>query len=458
LVQVLQKYGLNPKFKTNIDKWSKDLHCVVQFLKKIPQQNNDKKRAQVCLDILFHPKKTEHYGSFIRCEHGTKTNFENMTNYAIPLVILTWHRMIQEYFWKNEKKSFFQYGNYMPRKQRFPKDAIDLYMIDSIGKETNITSFDMIRHNSDTDVAGEACLSLLEWANYLLEPNAGIDKNDDSQLDNDNDLKRPMLSYKITDDEINWKKETDTNTTDRDAIASVTEEDKLWNKNDFSVENKTAAALRNHIAEALDLSHSRYRNLKRVNKTQQDEKDIIERGMLSIMQMHSNATGTAEAKSWKNTYYDISALYHEELNSNKLTDSVMIEAPQEPIHATADSDVDDNDDDSDDDDETVSHTINHRERYSLFEDEEDSDVPETQNTLGKKSGMETIAGIGSQDAAATDKETNESEKATINDVGDESDHESATTTKSGAAGNKKRPAGANFQGNKGKKKKGTKRN
>ena len=346
----------------------------------------------------------------------------------------------------------------MPRKQRFPKDAIDLYMIDSNGKETNITSFDMIRHNSDTDVAGEACLSLLEWANYLLEPNAGIDKNDDSQLDNDNDLKRPMLSYKITDDEINWKKETDTNTTDRDAIASVTEEDKLWNKNDFSVENKTAAALRNHIAEALDLSHSRYRNLKRVNKTQQDEKDIIERGMLSIMQMHSNATGTAEAKSWKNTYYDISALYHEELNSNKLTDSVMIEAPQEPIHATADSDVDDNDDDSDDDDETVSHTINHRERYSLFEDEEDSDVPETQNTLGKKSGMETIAGIGSQDAAATDKETNESEKATINDVGNESDHESATTTKSGAKGNKKRPAGANFQGNKGKKKKGTKRN
>ena len=116
-----------------------------------------------------------------------------------------------------------------------------------------------------------------------MEPNAGIDKNDDSQLDNDNDLKRSMLSYKITDDEINWKKETDTNTTDRDTIASVTEEDKLWNKNDFSDENKTAAALRNHIAEALDLSHSRYRNLKRVNKTQQDEKDIIERGMLSIM-------------------------------------------------------------------------------------------------------------------------------------------------------------------------------
>ena len=86
-----QKYGLNPMFKTNLEKWSKDMHCVVQFLKKIPQKDDEKKQAQVCVDILFQFKKTEHYGSFIRCEHGTKMNFENMTNFAIPLVILTWH-------------------------------------------------------------------------------------------------------------------------------------------------------------------------------------------------------------------------------------------------------------------------------------------------------------------------------------------------------------------------------
>ncbi len=61
-----------------------------------------------------------------------------MTNYAIPPVILTWHRMIQEYFWKNGEKTFVEYGNYMPRKSRFPKDAIDLYMIDGSGKVTQI--------------------------------------------------------------------------------------------------------------------------------------------------------------------------------------------------------------------------------------------------------------------------------------------------------------------------------
>jgi hypothetical protein len=70
-------------------------------------------------------------------------------------------------------------------------------MINSIAVETKITSFDMIRPNSDADVAKEACPSLLEWANYLLEPYADIDNNDDSKLNNDNNLKGPMQSYKI---------------------------------------------------------------------------------------------------------------------------------------------------------------------------------------------------------------------------------------------------------------------
>ncbi len=52
------------------------MHCVVQFLKIIQQEDDEKKQAQVCIDILFQPKKTEHYGLFIRCEHGTKMNFK----------------------------------------------------------------------------------------------------------------------------------------------------------------------------------------------------------------------------------------------------------------------------------------------------------------------------------------------------------------------------------------------
>jgi hypothetical protein len=78
-------------FKNNLDKWSKDLHCVVQMLKKIPQTEPEEKRAQECIEILFKPKITEHYGSFQRSEFGTRMNFQNMSNFTIPLVILTWH-------------------------------------------------------------------------------------------------------------------------------------------------------------------------------------------------------------------------------------------------------------------------------------------------------------------------------------------------------------------------------
>jgi hypothetical protein len=111
LVQVFHKYGLNPKFKSNIKEWSKDLHCLVQFLRKEKQTNAEEKRAQECVEILFDPKKTKHYAPFIRCEYGTKMNFKKMSNFSIPLVILTWHRMLQEYFWNNSDKTFFHFGN-----------------------------------------------------------------------------------------------------------------------------------------------------------------------------------------------------------------------------------------------------------------------------------------------------------------------------------------------------------
>ncbi len=76
--------------KDNHEKWSNNLHCLVQLLKKIPQTEENDKRAQECIDILFRPAKTEHYESFQRSEYGTRKNFQNL-NFAITLVILTWH-------------------------------------------------------------------------------------------------------------------------------------------------------------------------------------------------------------------------------------------------------------------------------------------------------------------------------------------------------------------------------
>ncbi len=42
-------------------------------------------------------------------------------------------------------------------------------MIDGLGDETKITSFDMFHPNCDDDLVKKVCPSLLESANYLLE-------------------------------------------------------------------------------------------------------------------------------------------------------------------------------------------------------------------------------------------------------------------------------------------------
>jgi len=157
--------------------------------------------------------------------------------------------------------------------------------------------------------------------------------------------------------------------------------------------------------------------------------------------MHYNETGTAVAKNWKDTFTDIYTIQHEEyMNMCKLIDSEMIETEQETIDATGDISIDDDDDDSDYEDETVRHT---RNVYSPFDDEEDSDDPGTQNTLGKESGHEKIVGIDNQDVLASDNETTESGKAATKDVSGKSE--------SDAAGNNKRAADDDFQVDEGKK-------
>jgi hypothetical protein len=183
------------------------------------------------------------------------------------------------------------------------------------------------------------------------------------------------------------------------AIASVTDEDKLWSKFDWDVESKTGATLRKHISFALELSHSRYSKLKKLTNTQQEEKDTIELGMLSIMQMHYDETGAEVAKNWKHSFQDIYTVYTEELmNSQKSIDSEMIDTSEDrnnapaPIKANADTRKDrfilDSSDD-DDDDEQITPT---KQGYSVYDDEEVNDDHDT-ITLMKIKVLQPLATI-----------------------------------------------------------------
>ena len=113
-------------------------------------------------------------------------NFENMSNFSIPLVILTWHRMLQEYFWNNSDKTFFHFKYYSKQKTRDENSTLNnLHMVDAIGNETKISEFNMICPNTDADVAKQVSLSLLQWADYVLKPYDNVDTKDDNELNSD---------------------------------------------------------------------------------------------------------------------------------------------------------------------------------------------------------------------------------------------------------------------------------
>ncbi len=108
LVKILTKYGLTRTFNENLKDWSLDLHCIVQLLSKTTQTKEDKEGATKCIDTLFNKDTTENWGHFGRTEFGTKSHLQKMSNFALPLVILTWQRMLLKHFHDNSDETFFE--------------------------------------------------------------------------------------------------------------------------------------------------------------------------------------------------------------------------------------------------------------------------------------------------------------------------------------------------------------
>ncbi len=102
------------------------------------------------MDTLFDKDRTENWGHFEWTEFGTKSHLQKMSNFALPLVILTWQRILLEHFQNNSDEMFFELGNYSARGKKYAAAPLDnLYLIkrDMIkeGRETQIFSFDCFK-------------------------------------------------------------------------------------------------------------------------------------------------------------------------------------------------------------------------------------------------------------------------------------------------------------------------
>jgi hypothetical protein len=172
LVKIFRKYGLMPTFNENLKEWSSDLHCIVQLLSKTTQTKEDKERATQCIDTLFNKDTTENWSHFGRTELGTKSHLQKKSNFALPLVILTWQRIILKDYHDNSGETFFELESYSARPTRYAAAPLDnLYLIRRVrikeGQDTQIFSFDCFKIKEE--------LSILPWADYILQQDANLE-------------------------------------------------------------------------------------------------------------------------------------------------------------------------------------------------------------------------------------------------------------------------------------------
>jgi hypothetical protein len=94
-----------------------------------------------------------------------------MSNFAHPLVIITWQRMLLKHFHDNSDERFFVLRNYCPRSKKHaaaPHD--DLYL----------GTKDAIKKGCGRQVCSFYCfvfmeeLSIVQFTDYILQPDANL--------------------------------------------------------------------------------------------------------------------------------------------------------------------------------------------------------------------------------------------------------------------------------------------
>jgi hypothetical protein len=133
-----------------------------------------KGRAEEILELLF--SKTLHCGYWSHVQFGTRTKFLDQSNSVLSLVVLTWLRQLQEFFFDVENTpnngNWNKYGKYTAVSTNPYKTTTPLVNINfSTAKKPNvivqITNVNQLKPNED--MTG-VCTSLEEWAFCILKP------------------------------------------------------------------------------------------------------------------------------------------------------------------------------------------------------------------------------------------------------------------------------------------------
>ncbi len=112
-MKVLNVFGLQPKIRTDLADWAPDLFTTFTYLTN-RTKNEYKDKANKMVDKLFD--QTEHSSYFSKLNFRSKEKIKALNNSSLYLLILTWLRQLEEYYFSFEGNGDFRsdwnkYGN-----------------------------------------------------------------------------------------------------------------------------------------------------------------------------------------------------------------------------------------------------------------------------------------------------------------------------------------------------------
>jgi hypothetical protein len=116
LVKVIYIFRLNPSPNDSLNNFAPEIDNYIAYLRTGDEDEEHMDDAKAIHELLM--KHTLHTGVFHNCSFAKVETpvWNNYMKYMIPIVILTWLRQLEEYFFQYENETWAVLGDYLGNK------------------------------------------------------------------------------------------------------------------------------------------------------------------------------------------------------------------------------------------------------------------------------------------------------------------------------------------------------
>ena len=183
-LKVLVVFGLQPSIRDDINKWSPDLHAIFNYYMDKSSNKKHSSKTTKLLDILFG--RTNHFSYFDKLPFGNKTKFDLTSgNPIVYLVVLTWMRQLQQFFYEQaDDDAAIDWNNLGRYWGNTNAKVIGLWNINmatvNSDVHTLVTNVSQFKPNEKRD---DVVTSLEQWAAMIFKPILTVKQKNRETLD-----------------------------------------------------------------------------------------------------------------------------------------------------------------------------------------------------------------------------------------------------------------------------------